>query len=132
MESCKLQLHEVKSKIVNLRGFSQPKYPKGFDFLGFTIRPRAYKTKGTGKVKDPWKKSPRKSTPSFVGLSIIITSFGKMICVLFGINFINMKSRMKGDFHVRFRENAGVKSPLRDSIVSNGGQTLRNYNEKFN
>jgi RNA-directed DNA polymerase len=51
MESCKLQLHEVKSKIVNLRGFSNKKYPKGFDFLGFTIRPRAYKTKGTGKVK---------------------------------------------------------------------------------
>jgi hypothetical protein len=27
------------------------KYPKGFDFLGFTIRPRTYKTKGNGKVK---------------------------------------------------------------------------------
>lgn len=51
MKSCKLQLHEVKSKIVNLRGYSQEKYPKGFDFLGFTIRPRAYKTKATGKVK---------------------------------------------------------------------------------
>jgi retron-type reverse transcriptase len=51
MEFCKLQLHEVKSKIVNLRGFSNTKYPKGFDFLGFTIRPRAYKTKGNGKVK---------------------------------------------------------------------------------
>ncbi len=51
MESCKLQLNAEKSKIVNLRGFSQEKYPKGFDFLGFTIRPRAYKTKATGKVK---------------------------------------------------------------------------------
>lgn len=51
MESCRLQLHADKSKIVNLRGYSQAKYPKGFDFLGFTIRPRAYKTKGTGKVK---------------------------------------------------------------------------------
>lgn len=51
MESCKLNLHEDKTKIVNLRGFSTKKYPKGFDFLGFTIRPRAYKTKGTGDVK---------------------------------------------------------------------------------
>lgn len=51
MEICKLQLHGTKSKIVNLRGFSNTKYPKGFDFLGFTIRPRAYKTKETGKVK---------------------------------------------------------------------------------
>lgn len=51
METCKLTLHAEKSKIVNLRGYSSTKYPKGFDFLGFTIRPRAYKTKGTGKVK---------------------------------------------------------------------------------
>jgi group II intron reverse transcriptase/maturase len=51
MELCQLQLHEVKSKIVNLRGFSNTKYLKGFDFLGFTIRPRAYKTKSTGEVK---------------------------------------------------------------------------------
>ena len=51
METCKLTLHAEKSKIVNLRGFSTQKYPKGFDFLGFTIRPRAYTTKGSGKVK---------------------------------------------------------------------------------
>lgn len=51
METCKLTLHAEKSKIVNLRGFSTKKYPKGFDFLGFTIRPRAYQSKGTGKVK---------------------------------------------------------------------------------
>jgi hypothetical protein len=51
METCKLTLQMEKSKIVNLRGYSQNKYPKGFDFLGFTIRPRVYKTKGIGKVK---------------------------------------------------------------------------------
>lgn len=51
MATCKLTLHETKSKIVNLRGNSAMKYPKGYDFLGFTIRPRAYKTKGTGEVK---------------------------------------------------------------------------------
>jgi group II intron reverse transcriptase/maturase len=51
METCKLTLNAEKSKIVNLRGFSTTKYPKGFDFLGFTIRPRACTVKGTGKVK---------------------------------------------------------------------------------
>jgi len=51
METCKLTLQIEKSKIVNLRGYSQNKYPKEFDFLGFTIPPRAYKTKGIGKVK---------------------------------------------------------------------------------
>lgn len=51
LNSCKLQLHPEKTKIVNLRGYSQTKYPKGFDFLGFTIHPRAYKVKGTGKTK---------------------------------------------------------------------------------
>lgn len=49
MESCKLVLHPEKSKIVNLRGISLKKYPKGFDFLGFTIRPSSIKSKG--KVK---------------------------------------------------------------------------------
>jgi RNA-directed DNA polymerase len=39
MESCHLQLHPTKSKIVNLRGFSQRQYSKGFNFLGFTIHP---------------------------------------------------------------------------------------------
>jgi len=51
MKTCKLLLHDEKSKIVNLRGYSETKYAKGFDFLGFTIRPRAYTTKGSGKVK---------------------------------------------------------------------------------
>jgi group II intron reverse transcriptase/maturase len=49
MESCKLSLYPEKSKIVNLRGFSEKKYPKGFDFLGFTIRPSSFKFKD--KVK---------------------------------------------------------------------------------
>ena len=49
MESCKLGLHPTKSKIVNLRGVAVKKYPKGFDFLGFTIRPSSFKHKD--KVK---------------------------------------------------------------------------------
>lgn len=51
MKVCHLELHTEKSKIVNLRGISAKKYPKGYDFLGFTIRPRSYKTKGSGVVK---------------------------------------------------------------------------------
>ena len=43
---CKLTLHPEKSKIVNLRGNSIEKYPKGYDFLGFTIRPQLCKIKG--------------------------------------------------------------------------------------
>ena len=39
-ERCKLTLHPDKTKIINLRGNSEKKYPKGYDFLGFTIRPQ--------------------------------------------------------------------------------------------
>lgn len=49
-EACKLQLQEQKTKIVNLRGFSAKQYPKGFDFLDFTIRPGGYDHKGTIKA----------------------------------------------------------------------------------
>ena len=48
MTSCKLKLHPVKTKIINLRGESEKSYPRSFDFLGFTIRPLWSKTrKGT-------------------------------------------------------------------------------------
>jgi len=43
MNSCKLELHPVKTRIINLRGKSACRYPKGFDFLGFTIRPAGFK-----------------------------------------------------------------------------------------
>lgn len=44
MTECKLTLHPVKTKIINLRGKSEKKYPRSFDFLGFTIRPLWHKT----------------------------------------------------------------------------------------
>jgi RNA-directed DNA polymerase len=50
MASCKLVLHPQKSKIVNLRGISINKYAKGFDFLGFTIRPSSVKSKDSIKT----------------------------------------------------------------------------------
>jgi len=50
MQQCKLQLHPNKTKIVNIRGVSEKKYPKGYDFLGFTIRPQPYKPLHRSKV----------------------------------------------------------------------------------
>ena len=49
MTACRLTLHPEKTKIINLRGTSVKDYPKGFDFLGFTIRPEAYNH--AGKIK---------------------------------------------------------------------------------
>ncbi|WP_290792328.1 group II intron reverse transcriptase/maturase [Flavihumibacter sp. UBA7668] len=46
LNACKLTLHPVKTKIVNLRGTAEKKYPKGYDFLGFTIRPSFSQIKG--------------------------------------------------------------------------------------
>lgn len=48
--ACKLELHPAKTKIVNLRGFSQEKYPRKYDFLGFTIRPQWCRIKGKGML----------------------------------------------------------------------------------
>jgi group II intron reverse transcriptase/maturase len=45
MSACKLALHPEKTKIINLRGKSEMQYPKGYDFLGFTIRPASFKFK---------------------------------------------------------------------------------------
>ena len=46
MTACCLTLHPEKTKIINLRGLAVKEYPKGFDFLGFTIKPEAYNHKG--------------------------------------------------------------------------------------
>jgi group II intron reverse transcriptase/maturase len=39
LNQCKLTMHPDKTKIVNIRGKSENRYPKGYDFLGFTIQP---------------------------------------------------------------------------------------------
>ena len=49
MTACRLTLHPEKTKIINLRGTAVKHYPKGFDFLGFTIRPEAFNH--AGKIK---------------------------------------------------------------------------------
>jgi len=41
---CKLSAHPVKTKVVNLRGTSEKKYPRSLDFLGFTLKPYWVKT----------------------------------------------------------------------------------------
>lgn len=45
MESCQLELKPQKTKIVNLGGSSKTKYPKKYDFLGFSLRRKRVKTK---------------------------------------------------------------------------------------
>ena len=50
MKSCDLELHPVKTKIVNLRGWSETKYPRKYDFLGFTIRASMQTIKGKGML----------------------------------------------------------------------------------
>jgi group II intron reverse transcriptase/maturase len=44
LTKCKLTLHPVKTKIVQLRGEVVKKYPRSLDFLGFTLRPLWCKT----------------------------------------------------------------------------------------
>ncbi len=39
MRTCKLKLHPTKTKIVNLTGRATERYPRKYDFLGFTIKP---------------------------------------------------------------------------------------------
>ena len=46
MRTCKLTLHPAKTKIVNLRGHSENRYPRKYDFLGFSIRPVMRQVKG--------------------------------------------------------------------------------------
>ncbi|RNI31754.1 group II intron reverse transcriptase/maturase [Hanamia caeni] len=50
MTDCKLMLHPVKTKVINLRGKTEKKYPHSFDFLGFTIRPLWSKTSKGNKL----------------------------------------------------------------------------------
>jgi RNA-directed DNA polymerase len=45
MTSCKLELHPEKTKIINLRGTTELRYPRSLDFLGFTIRVQMVQTK---------------------------------------------------------------------------------------
>jgi RNA-directed DNA polymerase len=51
MQACKLEMHSGKTKIVHIRGYAEKKYPKGYDFLGFTIQPSSYKHPNKEEVK---------------------------------------------------------------------------------
>ena len=65
LQKCKLKLHPVKTKIVNIRGRSEKKYPKSYDFLGFTIRPHWVKVNGKMMIM-PSMFMSRKSKTSVV------------------------------------------------------------------
>jgi group II intron reverse transcriptase/maturase len=45
INACKLELHPEKTRIVNLHGRSERRYPKSFNFLGFSIQPKPYRCK---------------------------------------------------------------------------------------
>lgn len=45
LTNCKLSVQKEKTKIVNLRGTSEKKYKRSFDFLGFTIELHWFRTK---------------------------------------------------------------------------------------
>ncbi|MEJ7683603.1 MAG: group II intron reverse transcriptase/maturase [Segetibacter sp.] len=47
---CKLTVNESKTKIVNLRGTTEKKYPRSVDFLGFSLRPIWSKTSKGNKL----------------------------------------------------------------------------------
>lgn len=44
--ACGLTVHPAKTRIVNLRGRSERRYPRKYDFLGFTLRPVMREIKG--------------------------------------------------------------------------------------
>lgn len=50
MKTCFLEFHPEKTKIVNLRGWSDTKYPRKYDFLGFTIKASMQTIKGKGML----------------------------------------------------------------------------------
>lgn len=45
LSNCKLSVQKEKTKIVNLRGISEKKYLRSFNFLGFTIQPHWFRVK---------------------------------------------------------------------------------------
>ena len=53
MNECKLEVHPEKTQIINLRGRAERRYPKSLDFLGFTIKPARFKTKGNKIIALP-------------------------------------------------------------------------------
>ena len=65
MTACKLQLHPEKTKIINLRGITENKYPRSLDFLGFTIRMQMVDTK-VGRKLMPTIVISRKSKSSIL------------------------------------------------------------------
>ncbi len=56
LSNCKLTVQKGKTKIVNLRGSSEKKYARSFDFLGFTIRPHWFRL----ETFEPWDAPSKK------------------------------------------------------------------------
>jgi len=65
MEECKLQVHPQKTKVVNLRGRTESKYPRSLDFLGYTLKLQLVRAK-TGLKLMPTAVISRKSRSSIM------------------------------------------------------------------
>jgi hypothetical protein len=53
LSQCKLSVQKEKTKIVSIRGASEKKYKRSFDFLGFTIEPHWFRTKSGRQLLMP-------------------------------------------------------------------------------
>lgn len=59
LKTCKLELHPSKTKIVNLRGRSDHKYPRSYTFLGFMIKPHVIQCRDKARLMPGVFMSPK-------------------------------------------------------------------------
>jgi RNA-directed DNA polymerase len=81
LAQCQLRLSEQKTKIVycaNFRNQAKNDYPKKYDFLGFTFKPKVMKSKSaglfTGFTADISQKSQKRITASWANLDLLKSS----------------------------------------------------------
>jgi group II intron reverse transcriptase/maturase len=112
MTACGLTLHPAKTRIVNLRGKSEKRYPRKYDFLGFTLRPVMREINGRGllmpvtfvssasktcirrkfrelemhKRRKPIKALARGLNPVIEASSATSIIFGMPVCVRYGMS----------------------------------------------
>lgn len=114
---CKLELHPIKTRIVYCKDKDRKRDEDltEFDFLGYTFK-AVYIMCKDGKRRSNFiasvsKTSAKTFRDKIKSLEIHKKTRAKVICSLEQNIFVllNDKSRMKGDFHVRFREKFEVK-----------------------
>jgi group II intron reverse transcriptase/maturase len=102
MEFCKLTLHPEKTRIINLRGKSSKRYPKGIDFLGFTICPKSIRCKD--KVRAiPSIQVSRKSKKSILQKFKDMCIHKKRTTLTFIANIVNPVARGIINYYHKFQ-----------------------------